>query len=129
MGCTVSSVTWLDEYEQKEYGVQHVMLTTISPCLTTLIKFMSVSQMLTAIHNDTTKKSQLHKVDTHHRLQSMLCDEDRDIKAHLNTMTKLQEGIGTSVLDEDFRMLLLTSLLPGYHSLLHTITHTASLSS
>ena len=27
----------LDEYEQKEYGVQHVMLTTISPCLTTLI--------------------------------------------------------------------------------------------
>src|ERR1700731_3186691 len=72
----------LDEYKQKEYGVQHVMLTTISPRLATLIKSMSASQMWMVIHNDTTKKSQLHKVDTCCRLQTMLCDKDSDIKAN-----------------------------------------------
>src|SRR3984893_5067785 len=121
----------LDEYEQKEYGAQHVMLTTVSPRLATLIKSKPANEMWTAIHNDATKKSQLHKVDTRRRLQSMLCDENGDIKAHLNAMTKLREeleGIGTSVLDEDFGTMLLTSLPPSYRSLLHTITHTTSLS-
>src|ERR1700726_4200525 len=75
----------LDEYEQKEYGAQHVMLTTISPCLAMLIKSMSTSEMWTVICNDATKKSQLHKVDTHRRLQTMFCDKDSDIKTHLNT--------------------------------------------
>src|SRR3984893_18438999 len=92
---------------------------------------MSASKMWTAIRNDATKKSQLHKVDTRRRLQTMLCDEDTDIKAHLNAMTKLREeleGIGASVTDEDFGTMLLTSLPPSYRSLLHTIPHAASLS-
>src|ERR1700719_4233718 len=90
----------LDEFEQKEYGAQHVMLTTISARLVTLVKSMTASEMWTAIHNDATKKSQLHKVDMHRRLQSMLCDKEGDVKAHLNAMTKLRdelEGIGASV--------------------------------
>ena len=121
----------LDEYEQKEYGAQHVMLTTISPRLATLIKSMSASDMWVAIRNDATIKSQLHKVDTRRRLQSMFCDKEGNIKAHLNAMTKLREeleGIGASVLDEDFGTMLLMSLPPSYRSLLHTITHAASLS-
>src|ERR1700730_8205025 len=103
----------LDEYEQKEYGVQHVMLTTVSPRLATLIKSKLANEMWMAIHNDATKKSQLHKVDTCCRLQSMLCDKNGDIKAHLNAMTKLREeleGIGTSVLDEDIGTMKLTAL-------------------
>ena len=61
----------------------------------------------------------------------MLCNEDTDIKAHLNAMTKLHEeleGISASVLDKDFGMMLLTSLPPSYHPLLHMINHAASLS-
>src|SRR3984893_12644308 len=121
----------VDEYEQKEHGSQHVMLTTVSPRLATLLKSMSTGEMWMAIRNDATKKSQLHKVDTRRRLQTMLCDEDTDIKAHLNAMTKLREeleAIGASVPDEDFGTMLLTSLPPSYRSLLHTITHAASLS-
>src|ERR1700719_1235631 len=121
----------LDEYEQKEYGAQHVMLTTVSPRLATLIKSKTASEMWSAICNDATKKSQLHKVDTRRRLQSMVCDKDGDIKAHLNTMIRLREeleGIGTSVQDKDFGTMLLTSLLPSYCTLLHTTTHAASLS-
>src|ERR1700730_6516228 len=121
----------LDEYEQKEYGAQHVMLTTVSPRLATLIKSKTASEMWSAICNDATKKSQLHKVDTRRRLQSMVCDEDGDIKAHLNAMIRLREeleGIGASVQDEDFGTMLLTSLPPSYRTLLHTITHAASLS-
>src|SRR3984893_16092818 len=107
------------------------MLTTISPRLATIIKSKTASEMWSAICNDATKKSQLHKVDTCCRLQSMVCDKDGDIKAHLNTMIKLREeleGIGASVQDEDFGTMLLTSLLPSYRTLLHTITHAASLS-
>src|SRR3984893_940559 len=121
----------LDEYEQKEYGGQHVMLTTVSPRLATLIKSMSASDMWVAIRNDAMIKSQLHKVDTRRRLQSRFCNEEGDIKAHLNAMTKLREeleGIGASVLDEDFGTMLLMSLPPSYRSLLHTITHATSLS-
>src|ERR1700731_4881446 len=90
----------LDEYEQKEYGAQHVMLTTVSPRLATLIKSKTTSEMWSVICNDAMKKSQLHKVDTHRRLQSMVCDEDGDIKAHMNAMLKIREeldSIGASV--------------------------------
>ena len=78
-----------DEYEQKEYSVQHILLTTVSLCLTTIIKSMSAVQMWTAICLDAMKKSQLHKVDTRRRLQSMLCNEDGDVKAHMNAMLKI----------------------------------------
>ena len=78
-----------DEYEQKEYSVQHILLTTVSLRLATIIKSMSAIQMWTAICLDTMKKSQLHKVDMHCRLQSMLCNEDGDIKAHMNAMLKI----------------------------------------
>ena len=121
----------MDEYEQKEYAAQHVMLTTVSPRLATLVKSMSTKDMWDTIRKDATKKSQLHKVDTRRRLQMMTCDEDGDVKAHLNAMTMLREeleGIGASVPDEDFGTMLLTSLPPSYRSLLHTITHAASIS-
>ena len=78
-----------DEYKQKEYSVQHILLTTVSPCLAMIIKSMSAVNMWTAICLNTMKKSQLHKVDMHHRLQSMLCSEDADVKAHLNAMLKI----------------------------------------
>ena len=71
-----------DKYERKEYAAQHILLMTVSPCLATIVKRMSVADTWTAIHNDTTSKSQLHKVDTCRRLQMMHCDEDRDVKAH-----------------------------------------------
>src|ERR1700730_6690676 len=28
----------MDKYEQKEYAAQHIMLTTISPCLSTMLR-------------------------------------------------------------------------------------------
>ena len=62
----------------------------------------------------------------------MICPEDGDIKAHLNAMIKIRdelEGIGASVMDDDFATMILTSLLPSYRSLLHSIMHAASLSS
>ena len=79
----------LDEYEQKQYGGQHILLTTVSPRLATIVKSMSPTEMWTTICTDATKKSQLHKVDTRHRLQSMVCGEDADVKAHLNSMLKI----------------------------------------
>ena len=78
-----------DDYEQKDYSAQHVMLTMVSPHLATLIKNMSVVDMWSVIQKDAMMKSQLHKVDTRCRLQTMHCDKDGDIKAHLNMMTKV----------------------------------------
>ena len=41
-----------DEYEQKEYSAQHILLTTVSPRLTTAIKSLSASEMWKAIRTD-----------------------------------------------------------------------------
>jgi hypothetical protein len=58
----------MEDYEQKEYLAQHVMLSTVSPHLTGVIKGKTACEMWTAIKADATTKSQLHKVNTWCRL-------------------------------------------------------------
>src|ERR1700731_3090241 len=41
-----------DEYEQKEYSAQHILLTMVSPRLATAIKSLSASEMWKAIWTD-----------------------------------------------------------------------------
>jgi hypothetical protein len=52
----------MEDYEQKEYLAQHVMLLMLSPRLTGIIKGKTACEMWTAIKADATTKSQLHKV-------------------------------------------------------------------
>ena len=50
----------------------------------------------------------------------------------LNTMTKVHEeleAMGSSVIDKDFTTIILTSIPPSYRTLLHSISHSANLSS
>ena len=120
----------IDEYEQWEYSARHIMLTTISPRLSMLVKNHNATQMWNTIKTDATRKSQLHKVDIRRRLQAMTCDEDGDVKAHLNAMMKLREeleAMGSSIADEDFGTMILTSLPRSFDTLLQSITQSANL--
>jgi hypothetical protein len=87
--------------------------------------------MWTAIKADATTKSQLHKVDTRRRLMMARCEEDGEMKSHLNGMTWLRDelvGMGVTVSDEDFSTILLTSLPSSYRVVMSSIIHSASLS-
>src|SRR3984893_11960318 len=104
----------MDEYEQKEYAARHIMLTTVSPRLSSMLRAnTSAAQMWQEIVSDATKKSKVHKVDTRRRLQELRCPEGGDVRVHLNAMTDLRnelEGIGAPVNNEDFMMMINDSL-------------------
>ena len=84
----------LDKYEQREYAAWHIMLTMVSPQLSTMLRVnMSTAEMWQAIVTDAMKKSKVHKVDTRHHLQELRCPEGGDVCAHLNAMTNLQDKL------------------------------------
>src|SRR3984893_11415826 len=93
----------MDKYEQKEYVARNIMLTTVSPRLSTmLLANTSTVQMWQQIILDAMKKSRVHQVDTRRRLQELRCPEGGDVRAHLNAMTDLRnelEGIGAPVIN------------------------------
>jgi hypothetical protein len=69
---------------KRTYLEQYIMLSTVSPRLTAMIKGKTTSEMRKAIKDDAATKSQLHKVDTRRRLIVMQCDEEGDILSHLD---------------------------------------------
>src|ERR1700731_1458382 len=121
----------MDEYEQKEYAARHIMLTTVSPRLSTMLRAnTSAAQMWQQIILDATKKSRVHQVDTRRRLQELRCPEGGDVRAHLNAMTDLRnelEGIGAPVNNEDFATMIHVSLPLSYRPLLQSVLHAADM--
>src|ERR1700731_132937 len=66
----------MDEYEKKEYAARHIMLTTVSPHLSMILRAnTSAAQMWQQIVSDSMKKSRVRQVDTRRRLQELRCPE------------------------------------------------------
>jgi hypothetical protein len=121
-----------EEYEQKEYMAQHVILSTISLRLSSTVKSKSnAKEMWDAVKLDATSKSKMHQVDTRRRLQQIQCDEDGDVRTHLIEMVKLRDeltAMGCSIDEAEFTTIILGSLPVSYRTLLTTITVSAGLS-
>src|SRR3984893_5036168 len=121
----------MDDFEQKEYAARHIMLTTVSPRLSTMLRAnTSAAQMWQQIILDATKKSRVHQVDTRRHLQELRCPEGGDVRAHLNAMTDLHnelEGIGAPVNNEDFATMIHVSLPLSYRPLLQSVLHAADM--
>jgi len=108
----------LDEYEQKEYLARHIILTTVSPRLVASIKSKdTAAEMWNAVKANATAATELHQIDTLQRLQQKKCGETDDMKAHLEELIELRDkliGMGATIQDSQFRMIILSSLPPSY---------------
>src|ERR1700722_16772045 len=121
----------IEIYNKHQYLAKHMLLTSVSPRLSTLIMPLATAkEMWDQIKNDATKKSKLCQVDTRRRLQESQCEEADDMPTHLNKLVQLKNelhGMGAAIPDEDFTTILLGSLPPSYRTLLSTITISAEL--
>jgi hypothetical protein len=121
----------LDDFDQREYMARHVILSTVSPRLASLIKSKTAAEMWSTVKLDATSKSKMHEVDTKRQLQELRCDEGAEVKEHLTALVRLRdelEAMGASVSDSEFTTIILGSLPQSYRLLLSSVTHSAALS-
>jgi hypothetical protein len=120
----------LDEFDQKEYTARHIILTSVSPRLATLVKSKTAKQMWDIVKADATSKSKMHQIATKQKLTDSQCDEEADVKEHLTTMVRVRdelESMGAPVADEEFLSLIIGSIPKSYHTMISSIIHAATL--
>jgi len=100
----------MDQYEQKEASVREIIYKTISQST-----FLQVKNELTAakvwlkLVSIMQDKGNLIQVSILAKLQTMICLEDEDVRAHLLKMTELKEqleGMSTPVSDPSFTAMI-----------------------
>jgi len=114
----------VDKYEQKEFTARHIILTSVPPRLSSMIKAKNAKDMWDKVKKDATTRTKIFQSDTRRCLQDMRCDENGDMKTHLTDMVQLRDELvrmGSSVLDEEFLSFILSSLLPSYRTLLTSV--------
>jgi NTP pyrophosphatase (non-canonical NTP hydrolase) len=120
---------YTDEYEQREASVREVIYETISQSLFLQIKNEPTSaRVWTKLISIMEKKGNLTQVSTLTKMQTMICLEDDDVRAHLASMTELKEqldGMGAPVSDQSFAAMIRKLLPTSYRSLLQTLSATA----
>jgi hypothetical protein len=118
----------IDEFEQREYMSQHVIQSTVSPRLGALIRSKTPADMWRLVKADATDKSDMYKVEARRKLQEMRCDDNSDIRAHLNSMSRARDelsGMGASLDDATFVTIILGSMPESYRTLLSSIMQSA----
>ena len=118
-----------DEYEQKQASVREVIYETIGQSLFLQVKnedtAAKVWDKLVLIME---KKGDLIQVSVLSKLQTMVCLEDDDVRAHLANMSELKEqleGMGAPISDTSFAAMIRKSLPTSFRSLLQTLSTTA----
>src|SRR5271155_4088072 len=121
------------EFEKKEYFARHILLSTTSTCLGARVKDLKTAEaMWKVIMDDATSKSTLYLLDVEDQLSSMkLPDNDNPkthlskLKLHFQTMQHRRENlikIGSSMSEQRFNIIIMSSLPDSYCPTLQTIT-------
>ena len=118
-----------DEYQQKEASVREVIYETISQSMFLQIKNEpTAAKVWSKLVSIMQEKGDLIQVSILTKLQTMICLEDNDIRAHLAKMNELKEqleGMGAPVSDPSFAAMIRKSLPASYRPLLQTLSATA----
>jgi len=125
--------TKLADFEKKEYLAQHIILSTTSICLGARIKDLtSAKDMWEVVKANATMKSTLYILDAEDQLLSMKLGENEDpkthlteIKLHFQTMLQRRDNLmkmGSSLSDNRFNTIIMSSLPESYRPTLQTIT-------
>ena len=118
-----------DEYEQKEASVREVIYETIGQSLFLQVKNEeTAAKVWDKLVSIMEKKGDLIQVSIFSKLQTMVCLEDDDVRAHLANMSELKEqleGMGAPISDPSFATMIRKSLPASFRSLLQTLSATA----
>jgi hypothetical protein len=121
-----TNLTLLDAHAQKEaLAIQQLYATVPNTVMIQVQNKRSVSAIWRAICLIYKGKSDMVQVDTRARLQSMKCNENDDVKAHLTSMMVLREelaGMGAPVNDRDFTAMIINSLPESFRNIMRSTT-------
>ncbi|THH15818.1 hypothetical protein EW146_g4715 [Bondarzewia mesenterica] len=81
-----------------------------------------------AILKEYEQKLDIAKVDVRRQMMEAKCNEGGDVRVHLNFLLKSKEqlaGMRMKIEDEDFSVMIMSSLPPSYHNSLRAITSAA----
>jgi hypothetical protein len=119
----------MDEYEQKEASVREVIYETISQSMFLQIKNEpTAAKVWSKLMSIMQEKGDLIQVSILTKLQTTICLDDDDVRAHLAKMQELKEqleGMGAPVSDPSFAAMIRKSLPASYRPLLQTLSATA----
>ena len=94
------------------------------------IQLLTTKEMWVKIKTDTTKKSQLFKIDVKKRLSKLKCAEGDDMNVHLDKFAEIHDelhGMGSKLTNEEYVETIMESLPDSYQVLLVLIVHLATL--
>jgi hypothetical protein len=114
----------IDEYIQRENTAMHILLTSVSPRVASLIRSHSAADMWNKIKDDAINKSEIHRTQVKRKLHQLKFDDTiGGMRSHLNSLTETRDellGMGISV--DDFASIIINSMPESYHNLVSAIS-------
>src|ERR1700722_11379594 len=120
----------IEEFNTKEYLARHLLSNSVCARLMHEIRSLTAKEMWAKIKTDTTKKSQLFRIDARKRMSELKCAEGDDMNAHLDKLIEIRDelhGMGSKLTDEEYAETIMESLSDSYRVLLVPIVHSATL--
>ena len=100
----------VDQFEQKEASVREVIYETIGQSLFLQVKNEpTAAKVWSKLVSIMEKKGDLIQVSVLAKMQTMICLENDDVRAHLATMSELKEqleGMGAPMSDQSFAAMI-----------------------
>ena len=115
-----------DDYQQREALIMAQIFTTVPEVLLIEIRRLSTAkQMWDAICAKHENVALTLTIDMRRRLYEMKCEDDANVRTHLETMMQLQErlaGMEDGLSDREFITVILGSLPKSYRPLINAIS-------
>ncbi|OBZ69824.1 Retrovirus-related Pol polyprotein from transposon TNT 1-94 [Grifola frondosa] len=116
----------VDEYLQKELATRQQIYGTISDALLLRVKKLTAAaDVWTAVQHEYEGKSEMYSSSLRTRLQNTKCNENTNVRTHLDLLLKMREELstmGAPIADLDFSAMIFQSLPPSYGTLLTALT-------
>jgi hypothetical protein len=114
----------IDEYTQREHTAKHILLTSVSPRVASIIRSKSSNAMWNEIKKDATNKSEVHRTQVKRRLHELKFDGSvGGMRSHLNSLTEARdELLGMGLIVDDFTSIIINSMPDSYHNLVSSIS-------
>src|SRR5262245_36406652 len=121
------------DYEKRSYLAEHMILTSVSPRMASLIRNMkSANEMWVKVKEDCTNKSMIHVIDAEAQFAAMTCSDSSDpathlsdMKSHLELMEKRFQNlnaIGSTWDASRYSQAILSSLPESYRPIIQTLS-------
>ena len=121
----------MDEYQQREDILKQQMLATVYPTLAFELDGKATAKaMWDHIKGTFEKKSDLHAFDLRHKMASLRCAKEGNVREHIASMNKAREelaGMGHPIPDAEFAATITASLPDSYRPTLTSVITTARL--